>query len=200
MKKTPAFLWRPPQGLFPEMSNGTDQAQPPPENPATPVDSKSRKRATPGDDNWLPPDWRTEIRVRTSGTKAGTVDKFYYEPITGRKFRSKNEVLYYLEHGTPKKKSVKTAENGDSHSEHSEGRGSARRQTKSNKKVTEPPPKPLNFDFLNVPEKVTWTGINGSEEAWLPFIGDYKIQESVSQDWDRVFTLVTSQNAGKTMF
>jgi len=57
------------------MSNGTDQAQPPPENPATPVDSKSRKRATPGDDNWLPPDWRTEIRVRTSGTKAGTVDK-----------------------------------------------------------------------------------------------------------------------------
>nr|7FEO_A Chain A, Methyl-CpG-binding domain-containing protein 5 [Arabidopsis thaliana]7FEO_B Chain B, Methyl-CpG-binding domain-containing protein 5 [Arabidopsis thaliana] len=71
---------------------------------------------TPGDDNWLPPDWRTEIRVRTSGTKAGTVDKFYYEPITGRKFRSKNEVLYYLEHGTPKKKSVKTAENGDSHS------------------------------------------------------------------------------------
>ncbi|KAG7564693.1 Methyl-CpG DNA binding [Arabidopsis suecica] len=181
------------------MSNGTDQAQPPPENTANPVDSKSRKRATPGDDNWLPPDWRTEVRVRTSGTKAGTVDKFYYEPITGRKFRSKNEVLYYLEHGTPKK-AVKKAENGDSHSEHSEGRGSIRRQTKSNKKANEPPPKPLNFDFLNVPEKVTWTGINDSEEAWLPFIGDYKIQESVSQDWGRAFTLVTTQNAGTTMF
>ncbi|XP_010426094.1 PREDICTED: methyl-CpG-binding domain-containing protein 5-like [Camelina sativa] len=185
------------------MSNGTDQAQPPPENTANPVDSsKSRKRATPGDDNnWLPPDWRTEVRVRTSGTKAGVVDKFYYEPITGRKFRSKNEVLYYLEHGTPKKAVKKADNNGDLHPKHSEGRGSSsRRQTKSNKKANEPPPKPVNFDFMNVPEKVTWTGTDGSDKAWWPSIGDYKIQESVSQDWDKAFTLVTTQNAWKPMF
>lgn len=64
------------------MSNGTDQAQPPPVNTASPVDSKSRKRATPGDDNWLPPDWRTEVRVRTSGTKAGIVDKVKISALT----------------------------------------------------------------------------------------------------------------------
>ncbi|ESQ37320.1 hypothetical protein EUTSA_v10002683mg [Eutrema salsugineum] len=182
------------------MSNGTDQVQPPPENKADPAVSTPRKRASPGDSNWLPSGWTTEDRVRTSGTKAGIVDKFYYEPVTGRKFRSKKEVMYYLEHGTPKK-TIKKAKNGDTQSEPSEDRGSYKRQTKSNKKANEKPQspaKPLDFDFLNVPEKVMWTGTNGSEEAWWPFIGDYKIQESVSHEWDRAFTLVTAKNVGKT--
>uniref|UniRef100_A0A1J3K1E9 Methyl-CpG-binding domain-containing protein 5 n=1 Tax=Noccaea caerulescens TaxID=107243 RepID=A0A1J3K1E9_NOCCA len=180
------------------MSNVTDQAQPPSENPVHPAESRPRKRASPGED-WLPAGWTTEVRVRTSGTKAGVVDKFYYEPVTGRKFRSRNEVLYYLEHGTTIKAAKKT-QNGVMPSHHSGGRGSSKRQNKSNKKANAPPSKPLDFDFLNVPEKVTWTGTIGWEEAWWPSIGDYKIQESVSQDWDRAFTLVTTQNNGKMMF
>ncbi|KAL0750787.1 hypothetical protein Bca101_032790 [Brassica carinata] len=42
------------------MSNGTEQ---------------TRKRAAPGDSNWLPPGWRVEDKVRTSGATAGSVDK-----------------------------------------------------------------------------------------------------------------------------
>ncbi|KAF3566696.1 hypothetical protein DY000_02017931, partial [Brassica cretica] len=92
------------------MSNGTEQ---------------TRKRAAPGDSNWLPPGWRVEDKVRTSGATAGSVDKvcislllrfYYYEPITGRKFRSRTEVLYYLEHGTSKKGSKKP-DNTDSNSD-----------------------------------------------------------------------------------
>ncbi|CAH2065183.1 unnamed protein product [Thlaspi arvense] len=187
------------------MPNGTDQVQPPSENTASPAESRSRKRASPGND-WLPPGWRTEEKMRTSGTKAGLVDKFYYEPVTGHKFRSRNEVMYYLEHGVSKK-AAKKAENGDTQSERSESRGSYKRPTKSNKKANEqpqpqpqqpPPPKPLEFDFMNVPEKVIWTGTNGSEEAWWPFIGDFKIQESVSHEWGRAFTFVTAQT-GRNM-
>ncbi|VVA94761.1 unnamed protein product [Arabis nemorensis] len=182
-------------------TNSTDQAQPQPENTAHPVESRPRKRASPAGDNWLPPGWRTEAKTRTSGTKAGVVDKFYFEP-SGRKFRSKNEVLYYLEHGTPKKPGKK-AENSDMSSEHSEGQVSNKRQNKSNQTANEqppPPPKPLNFDFLNVPEKVIWTGTNGSEEDWWPVIGDYKIEEPVSEDWHRAFTLVTAPRDGKATF
>jgi len=36
--------------------------------------------------------------------------QYYYEPNTGRKFRSRTEVLYYLEHGTSKR-GTKKAEN-----------------------------------------------------------------------------------------
>ncbi|KFK33990.1 hypothetical protein AALP_AA5G087600 [Arabis alpina] len=183
------------------MSNDTDQVQPPPENTPPRVESKPRKRASPAGDNWLPPGWTTQEKVRTSGTKAGTVDKFYYEPVTGRKFRSKTEVMYYVEHGTPKKPGKK-AESGETPSEHSEGQGSIKRPNRSRQKANEPPPppqppKPLNFDFLNVPEKVTWTG---SKDAWWPVIGDYKIQESVCEDWHRAFTLITSQKHGTTKF
>lgn len=44
------------------MSNGTEQ---------------TRKRAAPGDSNWLPSGWRVEDKVRTSGATAGSVDKVY---------------------------------------------------------------------------------------------------------------------------
>lgn len=40
-------------------------------------ESKSRKRSAPLD-NWLPPGWRVEDKVRTSGATAGTVDKVDY--------------------------------------------------------------------------------------------------------------------------
>lgn len=56
------------------MSNGTDQVNPSPDNSAQQTESKSRKRAAPGD-NWLPPGWRVEDKVRTSGATAGSVDK-----------------------------------------------------------------------------------------------------------------------------
>ena len=56
------------------MSNGTEQVNPSPDNSAHQSESKSRKRSAPLD-NWLPDGWRVEDKVRTSGAKAGSVDK-----------------------------------------------------------------------------------------------------------------------------
>ncbi|CAN6871023.1 unnamed protein product [Brassica oleracea] len=166
------------------MSNGTEQ---------------TRKRAAPGDSNWLPPGWRVEDKVRTSGATAGSVDKYYYEPITGRKFRSRTEVLYYLEHGTSKKGSKKP-DNTDSTSDHVEGQGS----NKSSRKAKEPtpPPRPrsppLKFDFENPPEKVSWSSANaGEEQGWTPFVGDDKVQDSLRREWCTAFTVITTKNPTK---
>ncbi|CAO2840668.1 unnamed protein product [Amaranthus hypochondriacus] len=50
--------------------------------------------------DWLPPDWTCIERVRASGATAGTRDKYYIEPGTKRRFRSKKEVEHYLKTGT----------------------------------------------------------------------------------------------------
>ncbi|KAL3850271.1 hypothetical protein ACJIZ3_012153 [Penstemon smallii] len=55
--------------------------------------------------NWLPNDWKIELKVRSSGATAGLIDRYYIEPSGERKFRSKNEVLHFLETGSKRKKS-----------------------------------------------------------------------------------------------
>ncbi|KAH7436703.1 hypothetical protein KP509_05G032000 [Ceratopteris richardii] len=48
---------------------------------------------------WLPPGWVTEIQVRRTGTTAGTRDKYYKDLVSGRRFRSRNEVIHFLKTG-----------------------------------------------------------------------------------------------------
>ncbi|KAJ6964276.1 hypothetical protein NC652_002532 [Populus alba x Populus x berolinensis] len=82
------------------------------QQPVTPVREKRRLSETDVVTSWLPPGWVVEDRVRTSGATAGTRDKYYIEPVSGRRFRSKKEVQYYLETGTLKKRG-KATENVD---------------------------------------------------------------------------------------
>lgn len=49
--------------------------------------------------DWLPAGWITEVKTRMAGSTAGTTDKYYKDPVTGRRFRSKNEVLNFLQTG-----------------------------------------------------------------------------------------------------
>eukprot|EP01018_Ginkgo_biloba_P006736 Gb_03340 [translate_table: standard] len=49
--------------------------------------------------DWLPPGWITEMKTRESGLSAGTTDKYYIEPCTRHRFRSKAEVIRFLETG-----------------------------------------------------------------------------------------------------
>ncbi|KAK6144191.1 hypothetical protein DH2020_021011 [Rehmannia glutinosa] len=54
--------------------------------------------------SWLPEDWKIDLKVRSSGASAGLIDRYYVEPTGQRKFRSKNEVLHFLETGNKKKR------------------------------------------------------------------------------------------------
>lgn len=55
--------------------------------------------------HWLPPGWMVELKERSNGGR----DQTYIDPVSGYKFRSKQEVLRYLgiiEPETPKKRDV----------------------------------------------------------------------------------------------
>ncbi|KAH7429856.1 hypothetical protein KP509_09G068700 [Ceratopteris richardii] len=49
--------------------------------------------------DWLPEGWITELKTRSGGTKAGSKDKYYVDPVSKRRFRSRNEVTTYLGKG-----------------------------------------------------------------------------------------------------
>ncbi|CAH8296705.1 unnamed protein product [Eruca vesicaria subsp. sativa] len=166
-------------------------------SPSQQSDSKSRKRSAAPLDNWLPAGWRVEDKVRTSGATAGSVDKYYHEPITGRKFRSRTEVLYYLEHGTTPKKGSKKPKNTGSISDHLEGKGREKSSKKAEEQPLPPTLPPLNFDFENPPEKVSWSMADAGEEAWTPFVGNDKVQDSVKRDWCTAFTVITTKNPSR---
>ncbi|KAJ4827365.1 hypothetical protein Tsubulata_014957 [Turnera subulata] len=57
--------------------------------------------------SWLPTGWVVEDRARTIGPH---IDRYYFDPTMGRRFRSKKEVLTYLESGIlPKRPKRKAA-------------------------------------------------------------------------------------------
>ncbi|PIN02827.1 hypothetical protein CDL12_24662 [Handroanthus impetiginosus] len=81
-------------------SGGSPEAKPTPRPAARRSMEEMAKRPS-----WLPEDWKIDLKVRTSGATAGLIDRYYIEPSGQRKFRSKNEVLQFLETGgTPKRK------------------------------------------------------------------------------------------------
>ncbi|XP_074328103.1 uncharacterized protein LOC141666015 [Apium graveolens] len=73
------------------------------------TDAKRAKRAKKGSESigetlgWLPVGWTIISKIRANGATAGTVDKYYVEPITNKRFRSKIAVKKYLEIGSMKK-------------------------------------------------------------------------------------------------
>ncbi|XP_062161031.1 methyl-CpG-binding domain-containing protein 5-like isoform X3 [Alnus glutinosa] len=171
--------------LASENSNGAEQ------NAASPAGAQPR-RAPAASPDWLPSGWSIEDRVRSSGATAGTVDRYYFDPVSGIRFRSKTEVLYFLETGTKRKKK-KLMENSDADTMGSGGQKQKKSATKAKSSV-------LKFDFLNVPEKVNWVFTDSSQGSWAPFIGDKKVSESIKQEWATAFTVLTSRQDSQKMF
>ncbi|XP_050369643.1 methyl-CpG-binding domain-containing protein 5-like [Argentina anserina] len=159
-------------------SNGVDSV--------TPGTSKA-KGSDPMSMDWLPAGWRVEYKVRSSGATAGITDRYYYDPVSGRRFRSKKEVLRFMETGTLKK-------NADSDKTSEEGSASKKQRKSSTK-----PRSVVNFDFSDVPAKVEWVLTDSSQWSWTPFIGDQKVPESTAKEWANAFTVFTSNsNIGHT--
>eukprot|EP00249_Psilotum_nudum_P017758 c26476_g1_i1 orf=241-2415(-) len=69
------------------------------EKPVTAKHQKHEVQVVQSPD-WLPEGWMTEIKIRVSGNSAGARDKYFFDPVTKRRFRSKKEVFCFLETGT----------------------------------------------------------------------------------------------------
>ncbi|RDY02702.1 Methyl-CpG-binding domain-containing protein 13, partial [Mucuna pruriens] len=61
----------------------------------------------PNSDEWLPPGWTVDVRVRKNGKR----DKYYFPPSSGLKFNSKVEVFRYLDNAQNKVRVQKISPN-----------------------------------------------------------------------------------------
>ncbi|XP_030966063.1 methyl-CpG-binding domain-containing protein 5-like isoform X2 [Quercus lobata] len=185
-----------PACLAAEKSNGeappvAPAPAPAPGNAASLAETPPR-RAPAAAPDWLPAGWMVEDRVRSSGVTAGTVDRYYFDSVSGSRFRSKKEVLYFLETGT-KRKTRKPSENSDADTMGSGGQ-------KQKKSATKARTFDLKFDFSNVPEKVQWVLTDFSKGSWAPFTGDKKVPQTTVQEWEAAFTAFSSKNNGQKLF
>ncbi|MCD7462721.1 hypothetical protein HAX54_049256 [Datura stramonium] len=133
--------------------------------------------------SWLPDNWNIETRVRTSGATAGTVDRYYHEPGSGRKFRSKNEVLYFLETG--KRKKANTGSDPTTPSDTTSGKKQKKSGSKT-KKVTS-----FYFDSVNPPHSVCWVQTDSNADTWAASCNGSMVPEGRKQEWDAVFSSVS---------
>ncbi|KAJ4827366.1 hypothetical protein Tsubulata_014958 [Turnera subulata] len=134
---------------------------------------------------WLPSGWEVEDRVRSSGATAGSVDRYYFEPSTGRKFRSKKEVLHYLETGSLKKRKKDSI--GDNNSSDS----SSTQPSKPDDASMKPPE--VKFDFNNVPDTVEWVLSEAKTDVWTPSVDGQSVPENARRGWTATFSSVTSK-------
>ncbi|KAG6432768.1 hypothetical protein SASPL_104355 [Salvia splendens] len=122
----------------------------PGEAPAEPAPRAARRRDPEERPSWLPENWTIELRRRTSGATAGQTDRYYIEPAGQRTFRSKVEVLQFLETGSkPKRKAPSETETAPSRTPASQTqRKSSTKRKKSEVSVSDntqpPPPHVLN--------------------------------------------------------
>ncbi|KAL5710821.1 Methyl-CpG-binding domain protein 5 [Ranunculus cassubicifolius] len=143
-----------------------------------PTQSKrGRKRAGEGDElavvlepennpDWLPAGWTVVKRTRPGGKSAGSKDTYYLEPITNLQFRSKREVLEYIETGI--RRSHKKLKNNENNV----------RTTPL--KIPQP-----NFDVESCPETIKWFGVTSN--SWNPFIGEEMVPEHIRLQWAAMF-------------
>ncbi|EPS60413.1 hypothetical protein M569_14391, partial [Genlisea aurea] len=74
---------------------------PPQKTPTTKKKSLEEMAKRP---SWLPEDWTMDLKIRNSGASKGHIDRYYAEPTGQRRFRSKTEVLHFLESGGQRKR------------------------------------------------------------------------------------------------
>ncbi|PHT69072.1 hypothetical protein T459_28559 [Capsicum annuum] len=135
--------------------------------------------------SWLSEDWKFERKFRTNGASAGTVDnilQYYYEPVSGKKFRSMPEVLRFLKTGSMHKKST----GGDA-------TPSETPNSKKQKKSCLKKEKNKIISFFRHRAVLT----DSSADTWAPFVHGNMVPEGQRQEWDAVFLTVSQRNANR---
>ncbi|KAG9156036.1 hypothetical protein Leryth_012103 [Lithospermum erythrorhizon] len=152
---------------------------------------KNSKKRLPvelaGRPDWLPDDWRYEIRMRVSGATAGSYDRYYFSP-TGKNFRSRAEVLRFLETGSRKKKRGSEDETPPASSEKPKAKRPKRKKGDFSN---------VDFDYKNPPKNVSWMLTNASHDIWMPIADEVLAPESVQRTWEDAFSCITELESKK---
>lgn len=127
--------------------------------------------------DWLPKGWFTELKTRGGGSSAGTKDKYYYDPVTQRRFRSKIEVLSYLETGIIGRYKPKGKSEGQV--------GQVGRKRKASAAFYQ---YAASFDNSFRPTKVRWV-LNDTDGSWIPFVNEEHSVDFNRKEGERLFDL-----------
>lgn len=133
----------------------------------------------------LPDGWVIEEVPRRDGS---LVDKYYYEPETGLKFRSRIAVQKYLAEMRENVPLSTTLEELKENKPLSKMFKLYQRAKQSLPRHTVPE----NSDkssFLSPPAKVNWVLSSSRGDAWNPFVAGTPIPDSVKQQWTQRFML-----------
>ncbi|XP_034687268.1 methyl-CpG-binding domain-containing protein 7 isoform X3 [Vitis riparia] len=149
----------------------------------------------------LPRDWVVRKVRRASGKSCGLIDKYYYEPETGRQFRSlksiqkyltekmENTPKYYYEPGTGRQfRSLKSVqrhliEANDCTHKPSQNSDASKKNNSSTKVKTS------TSHFIKPPKKVNWVLTGPGGDVWSPYINASAVPESIKQTWAKIFML-----------
>ncbi|KAL2511040.1 Methyl-CpG-binding domain-containing protein 5 [Abeliophyllum distichum] len=124
------------------------------------------------------------LAITEATTKALATTEYYRDP-SGKKFRSKNEVMHYLETGNK----LKRKPNSDAEATTpSESPGSKKQKKSSSKRKKS---EAIKFDFLNPPTAVSWTCTNAPQETWTARVDNKRVPESRQREWAAAFQQVT---------
>ncbi|KAH9312772.1 hypothetical protein KI387_027807, partial [Taxus chinensis] len=124
--------------------------------------------------DWLPNGWFTELKTRETGSSAGTKDKYFYDPVSQRRFRSRAEVFSFLETGKIARYKPKAKSEGE-----------IGRKRKVSGGLFE---NAASFDRNLRPTKVRWV-LNDSEGSWIPFINEEDLNGFNSKEGECAFDL-----------
>eukprot|EP01018_Ginkgo_biloba_P025561 Gb_12376 [translate_table: standard] len=124
--------------------------------------------------DWLPKGWSTELKTRGGGSSAGTKDKYYYDPVSNRRFRSRAEVFNFLETGKVGRYKPKIKSEGE-----------VGRKRKASDVLSQ---NASSLDHSIRPTKVRWV-LNDSEGSWIPFISEEELNEFNRKEGERFFDL-----------
>ncbi|XP_034687267.1 methyl-CpG-binding domain-containing protein 7 isoform X2 [Vitis riparia] len=115
----------------------------------------------------LPDNWVFQKRLSSSGQ----MHKYYYEPGTGRQFRSLKSVQRHLIEANDC--THKPSQNSD-----------ASKKNNSSTKV-----KTSTSHFIKPPKKVNWVLTGPGGDVWSPYINASAVPESIKQTWAKIFML-----------
>ncbi|KAL4587651.1 hypothetical protein LXL04_000523 [Taraxacum kok-saghyz] len=154
------------------------------------VTPKSSQSTSPGPFT-LPDGWIIEEVPRKNGDH---IDRYYYEPGTGQKFRSLIAVQKHLseldenaplslvleelrENNLPIAKAFKLSNSIKNHGSYESWKKSMKKEEGSSSFGSNPP------------SKINWVIGSGGGQNWNAFIGDSMVQDSVTKEWNQRFLL-----------
>lgn len=137
--------------------------------------------------DWLPKGWITELRTRETGASAGTTDKYFFDPVSENRFRSKIDVFKFLETGNIRRLSSKRKKEDPDDKTSAEKKSSVKKES-SNK---------AGVNVSKRPTKVRWV-LNSSEGSWIPFIGEEEMDGSNLNEEELIFDFTGGEEKLKT--